>query len=150
MEAEGKVAPVLGDMDKVLANGSGGSYVFGPTLLRDNRRAGVAFMRALLKATREDLQGNFLKNKQTVRILAKATGSFSWVVEASNGFRFTLEEAYGIFGCLAIGIGGCFGTGDFDGYLLIDTRIFRQIHLTHAAASQQAQDAIVVNLLSFQ
>ncbi|MCU1373893.1 MAG: transporter substrate-binding protein, partial [Actinomycetia bacterium] len=47
---------IIGDMDKVLSIGNGGGYILGPSLLKKNRRAGVAFVRALLKTTRKELQ----------------------------------------------------------------------------------------------
>ena len=65
---------LVGDMDKVLAEGNSGGFILGPTLLEENRCAGVAFVRGLLRANREDLQGEYLQNQEIVDIVATATG----------------------------------------------------------------------------
>jgi NitT/TauT family transport system substrate-binding protein len=74
---------LVGDMDKVLANGNGGGFIFGSRLIKSNRQAGVAFIRALLKAVRVDLQGDWLADPAIIDILAKATGSPTAVIKAS-------------------------------------------------------------------
>jgi NitT/TauT family transport system substrate-binding protein len=63
---------IVGDIDKVLADGSGGGVIFGSNVLKHKRQAGVAFIRALLKATRTDLQGDYRANPEVVNILATA------------------------------------------------------------------------------
>lgn len=72
---------LIGDMYEVLKNGTGGAFIFGSKLIKQDRRAGVAFLRAMLKATRNDLQGDWFKNKQIINILVKATSSPSWVIK---------------------------------------------------------------------
>jgi NitT/TauT family transport system substrate-binding protein len=63
---------IVGDIDKVLANGSGGGVIFGTNVLKQKRQAGVAFIRALVKAVRTDLQGDYRTNPDLVNILATA------------------------------------------------------------------------------
>jgi NitT/TauT family transport system substrate-binding protein len=60
----------VGDPNKVFENGSLGGVIFGTNLLKKNRAAGVAFLRALLKATDTDLQGDYRTNPEIVKILA--------------------------------------------------------------------------------
>jgi NitT/TauT family transport system substrate-binding protein len=74
---------LIGDMDKVLANGNGGGFIFGKSLIKENRRAGVAVIRAMLKAVRVDLKGDWVHDKEIVNILSKATGTPTWVIKAS-------------------------------------------------------------------
>ncbi|MCU1373895.1 MAG: nitrate transporter substrate-binding protein [Actinomycetia bacterium] len=72
---------IVGDMDKVLESGNGGGFIFGPTLLKSDRRAGVAVLRALLRATRQDLQGDYLQDPAIVQTLATDTQSPVAVIE---------------------------------------------------------------------
>ena len=64
----------LGDLSELLDLGSGGVIVFGPTLLQGNRRAGAALLRALYRASAEDLTGDWRENEEVVSIIAEATG----------------------------------------------------------------------------
>lgn len=65
---------VLGDMDPVLALGSGGVMMLGPTLVEDDRDTAVALLRALYRASADDLQGDYREDAEIVAIIAEATG----------------------------------------------------------------------------
>ena len=72
------------------------------------------------------------------------------VVEFDDGFGLALEEASGFLAGLGIGIRTDLGADDFDGHLLLDAWVFGQVDVAHAAATEQAQDTIAMDLLSFQ
>jgi len=60
----------VGDMDAVYAKGSPNGVILGPALLKDNRRAGVAFVRALQRAASTDLVGDYLKDPDIAAAIA--------------------------------------------------------------------------------
>lgn len=66
---------LIGDMYEVLKNGTGGAFIFGSRLIKDDRQVGAAFLRALLKATREDLQDGYFENEEILAILGTALNS---------------------------------------------------------------------------
>jgi NitT/TauT family transport system substrate-binding protein len=51
-----------------------GAWIFGPTLLEQDRPLGEAFVRVLTRVTRHWLQGEWWKNPQVAEPLAKETG----------------------------------------------------------------------------
>lgn len=65
---------VIGDMDPVYAHGSPSGVMFGPSLLRNDRQAGVAFLRALQRAASTDLQGDYLAKPDIAKAIADGLG----------------------------------------------------------------------------
>lgn len=62
---------VLGDMDAVLAQGTGAGIIFGSRLLDHDTRVGAAFLRAIRRGA-QDLQGDYMNDPQITAILARA------------------------------------------------------------------------------
>ncbi|MER5628005.1 NrtA/SsuA/CpmA family ABC transporter substrate-binding protein [Streptosporangium sp. NPDC002544] len=67
-----KQVKIIGDMSKAYQV-SGGAFVVGPTLTKDNRQAGAAFVRAMNRAVTNDLQGDYLADPAMVTLLSKLT-----------------------------------------------------------------------------
>jgi NitT/TauT family transport system substrate-binding protein len=79
---------ILGDMDAVLSKGAGTGVIFGPSLLKDNRQAGIALTRALQRASATDLQGDYLANAAIAKIIADGTGSTVAAVQTLPAPKF--------------------------------------------------------------
>ncbi|MBN9112180.1 MAG: ABC transporter substrate-binding protein [Pseudonocardia sp.] len=62
---------LVGDMDAVLAQGTGAGIVYGSRLLGADNRVGVAFLRAIQRGA-EDLQGDYVHDQQILMIMGKA------------------------------------------------------------------------------
>ena len=71
--SDGSVVEV-GDNAAIWSQGNPGGLLLGPSLLVDNRPAAVALLRGLLRAVREDLQGDWSANDEVVQILSDASG----------------------------------------------------------------------------
>jgi hypothetical protein len=61
-----------------------------------------------------------------------------------------LEEASRFIDSAGVGIGDNLFPNDLDGYLPVNTCIFRQVDFAHPAASQGAQEVIVPEVCSFE
>jgi len=84
---------LLGDWDEIYANGSGSGVIFGPTLLKENRQAGTAFLRAIQKAAADHLQGDYLKDPDIAKIIADATASTVEVTQTLPAPTFAADLA---------------------------------------------------------
>ena len=62
---------LVGDMDAVLAQGTGAGIIFGSRLLDRDPRVGAAFLRAIRRGA-QDLQGDYMNDPQITAILARA------------------------------------------------------------------------------
>ena len=76
-------------------------------------------------------------------------GEYVWMIEAGNSFGLALEEAYNILCGAVVRVRSCFDAANFDGNLLVDTGIFRQVNFAHAAASKEAQKTVLAESQSF-
>lgn len=70
LETAGKDVQI-GDMDAVLARGTGVGLIFGDRLLRKDTSAGLAFLRGIQRAA-QDLQGDYMHDSQILEILSNA------------------------------------------------------------------------------
>lgn len=59
----------LGSAREIYGDETQSAVMFGPTLLEENRQAGVAFVRALLRAA-EEMQGDYRQNDEVVAALS--------------------------------------------------------------------------------
>jgi NitT/TauT family transport system substrate-binding protein len=65
----GGIGVEVGNAREVYANETQAALMFGPNLLRNNKAAGVAFMRAMLRAA-ADMQGDYRTNEAVVTALS--------------------------------------------------------------------------------
>lgn len=93
--------PVWGkaDLTKVeyafdYSNDVNGGYFFGPNLLMSKRPVGQAFVRALVRAQRQYLQGNYGDNPRVLAALAKEMGEPEESIRAAvPGLAFSADMA---------------------------------------------------------
>jgi NitT/TauT family transport system substrate-binding protein len=78
----------IGNMDPLYAQGSPSGIILGPNLLSQNRRAGIAFIRALQRAASTDLQGDYLQNADTAKAIADGLGTTVAAAQVLNGPAF--------------------------------------------------------------
>jgi hypothetical protein len=68
------------------------------------------------------------------------------MIQHGDSSRLTLKEASGFLTFKDPWISGRLGSYDFDCNLPVKARIFCQVHLTHAAASDLAYETVVTQL----
>ncbi len=73
-----------------------------------------------------------------------------WMIQPGDCFCLPLKEPRRFPGALAFRMSSAFAANNFNGYLLSNTCIFSQVHLSHTPAAQQAQQAILTQILTFQ
>lgn len=86
---------LLVDSGKAYGDAKFSAIFYGPKLLKDDRKAGAAFLAATIRAAR-DLQGDYRKDAQVVDILAKALDVDKDAITATGPFAFDKDLAPGV------------------------------------------------------
>ena len=84
------LAVEFGDAREIYGTETQAAIVFGPNLLEKNKQAGVAFMRAMVRATNE-MKGDYRNDDRIVRAIAAEMKSPVELIKAAPPNTMTLD-----------------------------------------------------------